>query len=57
MILVDAVILVGGFLGRAGNDQRGARFVDQDRVHFVDHGEVVAALHAIVESYFMLSRK
>ncbi len=44
---VDAVILVGGFFGRAGNDQRRARFVDQDRVDFVDDGEVVAALHAL----------
>ena len=44
---VDAVILVGGFLGRAGDDQRRARLVNQDRVHFVHDGEVVAALHAL----------
>ena len=47
--LVDAVVLVGGFLGGAGNDQRSARFVDQDGVHFVDDGELVAALDAIVQ--------
>ena len=46
---VDAVILVGGFLGRAGNDQRGAGFVDEDRVDFVDDAEVVAALDAVGE--------
>ena len=46
---VDAVILVGGFLGGTGNDQRRARFVDQDRVHFVDDREVMPALHAILQ--------
>ena len=46
---VDAVILVGGFLGGAGNDQRRARFVDQDGVDFVDDAEVMAALDAIGE--------
>ena len=55
---VDAVILVGGFFGGAGNDQRSAGFVDQDRVDFVDDGEMVAALDAIcARSYFMLSRR
>ncbi len=44
---VDAVILVGGFFGWAGDDQRRARFVNQDGVHFVHDGEVVAALHAL----------
>ena len=47
--LVDAVVLVGGFLGRPGNDQRRAGFVDQDGVHFVDDREVMAALDAIGE--------
>ena len=37
---VDLVILVGGFLAGTGDDQRRARFVDQDRVHFIDDGEV-----------------
>src|SRR5262249_59272522 len=44
---VDLVVLVGGFLTRARDDQRRARFVDQDRVDFVDDGEVVWTLHAI----------
>src|ERR1035438_6787646 len=35
---VDLEILVGGFLAGAGNDERGAGFVDQDGVHFVDDG-------------------
>ena len=47
---VDLVILVGGFLARAGDDQRRARFVDQDGVDFVDDGEVVAALDAVLQA-------
>ncbi len=47
--LIHAVILVGGFLGGAGNDQRGARFVDEDGVDFVNHAKVVAALDAILQ--------
>ena len=47
---VDLVVLVGGFFARAGNDERRARFVDQDGVHFVDDGEVMAALHAVLDA-------
>ena len=36
-------------LGRAGDDQRRPRLVDQDRVDLVDDREVVAALHALVD--------
>ena len=36
-------------VGRAGDDQRRARFVDQDRVDFVDHRVVQATLHFLVE--------
>src|SRR5687768_7042568 len=43
---VGFVVLVGGFVGGAGNDQRSARFVDQNGIHFVHDGKVVAALHA-----------
>ena len=46
---VDLVVLVGGFFGRTGNDERGARFVDQDGVDFVDDAEVMSALDAIRE--------
>ena len=42
---IDLVVLVGGFLAGAGNDQRGSGFVDQDRVDFVDDGKIVSALH------------
>src|SRR5580658_3648972 len=38
----DAVLV-----GRAADDQRGSRLVDQDRVDLVDYGEVVAALYAL----------
>ena len=44
--LVDLEVLVRGFFRRPGNNQRRARFVDQDRVDFVHDGELVAALHA-----------
>ena len=37
-------------LGRAGDDQRRARLVDQDRVHLVDDREMVIALHHILNA-------
>jgi hypothetical protein len=45
--VLHAQVEIGVILGLAGNDQRRARFVDQDRVHFVDDGEIQAALHAL----------
>ena len=42
--LVGGIVLVGRDLGRAGDDQRGARLVDQDRVDFVHDREVMPAL-------------
>ncbi len=42
---VDAVVELGAVVERAGDDQRRPRLVDQDRVHLVDDGVVVAALH------------
>ena len=47
--LARARVLVGGLVGGAGDDQRRPRFVDEDRVDFVDDGVVVAALHAILD--------
>ncbi len=44
---VDADVQLRGVVGRAGDDQRGTRFVDQDRVDFVDDGVVQAALVAV----------
>ena len=38
-------VLVGGLIGRAGDDERGAGFVDQDGVDFVHDAEVVFTLH------------
>ncbi len=42
----------GAVGGGAGDDQRGARLVDEDRVHFVDDGVFVAALHHLVAAVF-----
>ena len=36
-------------VGRPGDDQRGAGLVDEDGVDLVDDGEVVAALHQVVQ--------
>ena len=47
--LAHAGVLVGGLVGGAGDDERGARFVDEDGVDFVDDGVVVAALHAVLD--------
>ena len=46
---VDAGVLVGGLVGGAGDDERGAGFVDEDGVDFVDDAVVVAALDLILE--------
>ena len=45
---VELHIKVGLVLGWAGDDQRGSRFVDQDRVHFVNDRVVEGALHHLV---------
>ncbi len=45
---VDGVVEVGAIVERAGDDQRRACLVDQDRVHFVDDGVDVAALDHIL---------
>ena len=42
-------IPLGLVVGRAGDDQRGSRFVDEDRVDLVDDGEVVTALHEFAQ--------
>ena len=55
--LVDLDVELGVLFGRAGNDQRRARFVDEDRVHFVDDGERQAALHASSRLNARLSRR
>ena len=47
---VDLDVELGALLGRAGNDQRRARLVDQDRIDLVDDGERQLALHAVLEA-------
>ncbi len=49
---VDPDVELGGHVGRAGDDQRGAGLVDQDRVHLIDNGVVEFALAEIVEAEF-----
>ena len=34
--------------GRPADDQRRARFIDQDGIHFVDDREIVAALDLLL---------
>ena len=46
---VDGVVEFRTVVERAGNDQRRARLVDQDRVDFVDDGVEVAALDHVLE--------
>ena len=45
----EVVVDLGGGLGLAGDDQRRARLVDQDRVDLVHDRERVAALHDALE--------
>ena len=45
----EAVVQLGGVGDPAGDDQRGAGLVDEDRVDLVDDGVVVAALGLVVE--------
>ena len=47
--LVDAQVQLGALLRGAGDDERRARLVDEDGVHFVDDREREAALHAVFE--------
>ena len=49
---VGLVVDLGGFLGRAADDQGSAGLVDEDGVHLVDDGEVMFALRVVVEGKF-----
>ena len=44
---IEFLIELGIHISRAGDDERGARFVDEDGVHFVHDGEVQLALQAV----------
>jgi hypothetical protein len=46
---IDAVVQIGGLIGRTGDDQWRARFVDQNAVDFVHDGEVQRALDALAQ--------
>ena len=39
-------------VGGAGNDQRGARFIDQHRIDFIDDGEMERPLHHLLAAVF-----
>ena len=49
MIRVDRVVEFGAVVERAGDDQRRARFVDQDAVDLVDDREDVPALDHVLQ--------
>ena len=46
---VDEVVGVGGFLGGARDDERGARLVNQDRIDLVDDREVMRTLDVLLQ--------
>ena len=50
--LVDGVVEIRTVVGRAGNDQRRARLVDQDRIHLIDDAIGMAALNHLVQLVF-----
>ena len=50
--LVEGVVELGGFLGRAGDDQGRPGLVDEDGVHFVDDGIVEVPLDVILQGEF-----
>ena len=49
MIWLTRTIFVGGLVGGARDDERGAGLVDEDGVDFVDDGVVVAALDTVLD--------
>ncbi len=44
------IVQFSSLLGRAGNNQRRTRFINQNRVHFIDNRIVMAALHQFLAS-------
>ena len=44
---LEPIVLMGRDRGRAADDERRARFVDQDGIDFVDDRVVIAALHLL----------
>ena len=48
--LVDLAIEFRAFLSRPGDDQRGARLINQDRVHFVHQRVMQGPLHFLIQA-------
>ena len=48
--MVDLAVEIGAVFGGPGDDQRGARLVDQNRVGLVDDREVELALHVVLQA-------
>src|SRR5580698_6929253 len=46
---VDLGVLVGGLFAGSRDNERSTRFVNQDGIDLIDDGEIVSALHAIVQ--------
>src|SRR5947207_114453 len=46
---IDLEVFVGGFFAGSGDNERGTRFIDQDRIDFVDDREVMTALDTIAQ--------
>ena len=42
---VDGIVELRAVVERAGDNERGSRLVDQNRIHLIDDGEDMAALH------------
>ena len=51
------MIMFGIGFGRAGNDQRGARFINQDRINLIDNRKAEIALHHIFKAEFQIIAK
>ena len=43
----ELLVHIGRFHAGARDDQRRARFIDEDGVNLVDNGEIMTALHAL----------
>ena len=47
--LIHRLVELGGVRRRAGNNQWGSRFIDQDGIHLIDDGVVQPALHTVFQ--------
>ena len=51
------MIMFGIGFSRAGNDKRGARFINQDRINLIDNRKTEIALHHIFKTEFQIVTK